>query len=44
VRYGRASMSPMLLFLMATPITAVLAAASWHLIEKRFLSRSRVLH
>jgi peptidoglycan/LPS O-acetylase OafA/YrhL len=34
--------SPLLLFALATPVTLTIAVISWHLIEKRFLSQSRV--
>lgn len=44
VRFVGATMNPMQLFLIATPLTAAFAAVSWHLVEKRFLSRSRVMH
>ncbi len=33
--------APLPLFLLATPATAVLAYASWHLLEKRVLQRAR---
>jgi peptidoglycan/LPS O-acetylase OafA/YrhL len=37
-------MDPMALFFMATPLTLIAGILSWHLIEKRFLSRSRMQH
>jgi peptidoglycan/LPS O-acetylase OafA/YrhL len=44
VRFAGSMINPLRLFLIATPITFAFAAASWHLVERRFLSRSRVMH
>lgn len=36
--------NPLELFGITTPLTLIVAALSWHFVEKRFVSRSRTMH